>query len=331
MQCYAESVVNKALSFVGYLEKSNTNNLDDFTANAGQGNFTCFARDYAQDTGISVQGQPWCDVFADEMYIKTYGVAAARDLVYGFSAYTPTSAAAYQKAGRWTTGTPKPGYQIFYHNSTRICHTGIVISVDLKAGTVTTVEGNTSKANGLIANGGGVAKKTYKLDYARISGYGIPKGMSFDGTVSTPKSTNTGSKVSEVQSYLNNTIAAQLKNCDATGRALLKADGLVGKKTRAGITLGLQIYINALGKVKLVEDGQYGDKSHDAMPCFKVGDQSMGVQLVKSILICAGYSVDYNDKYDDACAAAVLKYQAARSLTKDKIFGPNCFDSYLRK
>lgn len=39
---------------------------------------------------------------------------------------------------------------------------------------VYTIEGNTSGANGVIANGGGVCKKKYRLTYNRIAGYGRP-------------------------------------------------------------------------------------------------------------------------------------------------------------
>lgn len=53
-----------------------------------------------------------------------------------------------------------------------MAHTGLVYRVD---GTyVYTIEGNTSGANGVVANGGGVCKKKYRLTYNRIAGYGRP-------------------------------------------------------------------------------------------------------------------------------------------------------------
>jgi peptidoglycan hydrolase-like protein with peptidoglycan-binding domain len=39
---------------------------------------------------------------------------------------------------------------------------------------VYTIEGNTSSASGVVANGGGVFAKKYRLDYSRIAGYGRP-------------------------------------------------------------------------------------------------------------------------------------------------------------
>jgi hypothetical protein len=39
---------------------------------------------------------------------------------------------------------------------------------------VYTVEGNTSSAAGVVANGGCVRRKKYRWDYDRIAGYGVP-------------------------------------------------------------------------------------------------------------------------------------------------------------
>lgn len=65
------------------------------------------------------------------------------------------------------------GDQVFFKNSVRICHTGLVYDVDDKY--FYTVEGNTSGASGVIANGGGVCKKKYKLNYSSVAGFGRPK------------------------------------------------------------------------------------------------------------------------------------------------------------
>ena len=51
-------------------------------------------------------------------------------------------------------------------------HTGIVVAVG--GGKVTTVEGNTSSAAGVVANGGAVREKSYSINYSQIGGYGRP-------------------------------------------------------------------------------------------------------------------------------------------------------------
>lgn len=168
----AAEVIRVAVAEEGYLEKKTNSQLDSKTANAGSNNFTKYARDYYKHTGINAQGQPWCDVFVDEMFITAFGVEGARKLLGGFSAYTPTSAQYFKNMKCWYTKNPHPGDVIFFKNATRICHTGIVTRVDGQY--VYTVEGNTSGASTVVANGGGVHQKKYLLTLSKIAGYGRP-------------------------------------------------------------------------------------------------------------------------------------------------------------
>lgn len=169
-----ERLINMAMSYVGYNEKKSNKNLDDFKANSGYNNYTAFARDYKEVSGIDAQGQPWCDCFVDMMFVYTFGAVRAKEMLGGFSAYTPTSANYFKKMNRYFS-KPKAGDVIFFKNSTRIYHTGIVYSVNTTLGIVHTIEGNTSAKSGVEANGGTVAKKKYSIDYSKIAGYGRPK------------------------------------------------------------------------------------------------------------------------------------------------------------
>jgi len=67
---------------------------------------------------------------------------------------------------------PVPGDLIFFKNSQRIYHTGIVRAVDGE--NVYTIECNTSSAKGVVENGGCVAMKSYSLNYSKIASYGRP-------------------------------------------------------------------------------------------------------------------------------------------------------------
>lgn len=171
-------MVNKlieiALAEVGYLEKRSAASLDSKTDNGGSKNFTKYARDMCKcHAGIYVNGYAWCDTFVDWCMVKAFGAEKTLELIHGWSAYTPTSASYYKQYGEWYT-KPQKGDQIFFKDSKGdICHTGIVYAVD--ANYVYTVEGNTSTANGVVDNGGSVAKKKYALTYNRIAGYGRPK------------------------------------------------------------------------------------------------------------------------------------------------------------
>ena len=115
-----------------------------------------------------------CDSFVDWCFMKAYGTDKAKQLLCGnFDDYTVNSAGYYKKAGRWITKNPVVGDQIFFKNSQRICHTGLVYKVDKRY--IYTIEGNTSSKGVLVPNGGGVFKKVYLHTYKNIAGFGRPK------------------------------------------------------------------------------------------------------------------------------------------------------------
>lgn len=174
MANYASTVIDILLAEVGYLEKKSNKNLDSKTANAGSKNYTKYGRDMHEIYPTTMDfPAAWCDALVDWGFYKAYGVANAKGLLGGkFDDYTPNSAGLYKKKNAYHK-SPKVGDQIFFNNGKRICHTGLVYKVDSKY--VYTVEGNTSGASGVVANGGGVCKKKYALNNSRIDGYGRPK------------------------------------------------------------------------------------------------------------------------------------------------------------
>lgn len=147
--------INKLLSIakneVGYLEKKSNSNLDDKTANAGSNNYTKYWRDIKP----SYQGQPWCACFVTWCFVQAFGQADTKKLLKHYPyVYCPTLGSLFTK-----NANPKVGdIVIFKHNGT-FTHTGIVTSVN--GDKFTTIEGNTSGASGIIANGGGVCQKSY--------------------------------------------------------------------------------------------------------------------------------------------------------------------------
>ena len=177
-----DKVIEVAAGEVGYLEKKSAKQLDEKTANAGDANYTKYARDLYPN----LQGQAWCDMFVDWCFVQAYGEATAKKLLGGFSAYTPDSAQYFKDRKQWHPSSPKKGDVIFFENSERICHTGIVYKVD--SDTVYTIEGNTSAGEQVIPNGGAVCKKSYKLYNSRIAGYGRPDYTSTASSDSTPDS-----------------------------------------------------------------------------------------------------------------------------------------------
>lgn len=136
---------------IGYLEKKSNSQLDSKTVNAGSNNYT----KYWQDVKPSYQGQPWCAAFVSWCFMKAFGQEKAKKLLKHWPyVYCPTLGNLFTK-----NANPKIGdIVIFYHNGT-FTHTGIVTAVI--GDRFYTIEGNTSGASGIIANGGGVCAKSY--------------------------------------------------------------------------------------------------------------------------------------------------------------------------
>lgn len=206
MGCDPKRVTEVALAEVGYLEKASNDQLDDKTANAGDKNRTKYARDL-DALGFyngKKQGVYWCDVFADWCYVKAYGLDAALKLTCQPLGKNNCGAGCkysrnYYKKNKRLFDSPEIGDQIFFWpkdaiGGPAVQHTGVVYNTDDTY--VYTVEGNTTGANGVIANGGGVCKKKYKRTYNRIAGYGRPDWNAVEGevqmaTVETEASTPT--------------------------------------------------------------------------------------------------------------------------------------------
>ena len=175
-QTAVDKLLKIALAEEGYREKRSNSQLDSKTANAGSANYTKYARDLDNISGFyngKKNGYPWCDVFVDWCMVQAFGVEQAKKIInHGvYGAGCDWSAKYYRNAGRFYT-SPQKGDQIFFGTKGNETHTGLVYAVD--SNRVYTIEGNTSTAAGVVANGGGVCKKSYPLGYAQIVGYGRP-------------------------------------------------------------------------------------------------------------------------------------------------------------
>lgn len=187
---YASKVLEIALAEVGYLEKKSNKDLYSKTANAGFNNYTKYGYEMHK-IYPSIMDYPayWCDAFVDWCFMKAYGVSNAKGLLGGnFDDYTVASAQLYANKGALDT-TPDKGAQVFFTKNGKISgcyHTGLVYACDSKD--FYTVEGNTSGANGVIQNGGGVCEKKYSIKaYKGKVLFGHPK---YDKEVQ-PKPTHT--------------------------------------------------------------------------------------------------------------------------------------------
>lgn len=265
-------VIDIALAEVGYLEKETNAQLDDKTANAGDENYTKYARDLDALGFYNGRKQhvAWCDVFVDHSFVEAYGMEVA--LAITFQPYGKSNCGAgckysrqyYQQNGH-LFNEPEPGDQVFFYSKDKstISHTGLVYAVDNSY--IYTIEGNTSSASGVVANGGSVAKKKYKRSYDRLAGFGRPDyGMKASSAVDIP-STNPatayelgdrtlkkGDKGDDVEDMQENLIKLGYDLGDDG------ADGKFGSKTDEAVR-------NFQRSSALEVDGKFGPKSLAAM------------------------------------------------------------------
>lgn len=246
----ASKVIELAMNEIGYLEKASNSNLDSKTANAGSGNYTKYARDL-NEAGYyngNKNGYAWCDVFVDWLFFKAFGKKVGQEMQcqtgdLGAGCYY--SARYYKNQGRFYSD-PEVGDQIFFSDSDGDAyHTGIVIGVTKN--TVTTIEGNTSSASGVVANGGTVAKKSYSRSYSRIHGYGRPK---YDADSSSSSSA----------SESNNT---------TNGGTCMVTLPVLKKGANSGYVKTLQILLNKYDIAGLAEDGIFGAGTHSAVKAYQ--------------------------------------------------------------
>lgn len=211
-----EKLILIAKNEIGYLEKKSNSQLDDKTANAGSNNYT----KYWQDIKPDYQGQPWCAAFVSWCFMKAFGLDKAKKLLKHWPyVYCPTMSELF------TLNTyPQIGdIVIFYHNGT-FTHTGLVTAV--VGDRFYTIEGNTSGASGIIANGGGVCAKSYLNSQMPGTRFCTPD---YSLVTSSTESTTGGSYM-----FTPETVKAGDKNTSVLLlQEILRARGFKGKTGKA--------------------------------------------------------------------------------------------------
>ena len=149
-----DALIATAQAEIGYMEKKSNAQLDDKTANVGDGNYTKYWRDLKP----SWNGSAWCAVWVSWCMYKTFGLETAKKLLKHENdfpyVYCPTLGARFTKY----TNPQRGDIVIFYRNGT-FAHTGIVTKVE--GDKFYTIEGNTNNGSTIIANGGSVCSKSY--------------------------------------------------------------------------------------------------------------------------------------------------------------------------
>lgn len=255
----AKEYVTKALSYVGYREKNHSSsNMENFTVDAGDGNFQKF-----QPLCNAGNGDQWCQYFVNGVCVEVCGsIKDAQQMMFDTSGnkymtgYTPTGSSFFKQAGRWFT-VPQYGDIVYFYSTSmgRICHVGIVVSVNTSAKTFKTVEGNTN-SDGFTTNGGCVAQHEYSYasvgGYNRVNGFGRPNYLDADGAVL--KFGSMGDDVKKLQEQL---ILCGFVDCMAYVKNDF-VDGAFGKETEKCVK-----YMQEASGIEV--DGEYGEQSRKAL------------------------------------------------------------------
>lgn len=254
-----DKVLAVAAAEVGYLEKRSAADLDDKTANNGSANFTKYARDVDKTDLLNgkKQGYAWCAVFVCWCFMQTYGLETARKMLClpkkSYAAGVDYLKNYFKMAGRLYSA-PQPGDVVLFG----VQHTGIVTSVS--GSNFTTVEGNTSGASGVVANGGGVCRKSYTVNGTMT--FGRPDWVLAGGAAEPVQTAAPAS-------------SASLPN--------------VSRGSKGSAVAAVQAILNYLGYPCGTADGDFGTKTDSAVrryqtACGLVSDGIVGVQTWTALL-----------------------------------------------
>ena len=225
------AVIKVAQDEVGYLEKKSNAQLDSKTANAGYNNYTKYWRDIKP----SYQTEPWCAIFISWIFMKAFGLAMAKKLLKHWPyVYCPTLGTLFTK-----NANPKVGDIVIFYRSGEFKHTGLVTKV--QGDKFWTIEGNTSGASGIVANGGGVCVKSYynsqlpgtkfcTPDYSLVTSI-----VSGNSSTSTPATTPTNTKNYLTVGDKGDAVKTLQTKLNKVGYKL-NVDGDYGSATKAAVT-----------------------------------------------------------------------------------------------
>ena len=321
-------VINKVLSIakaeVGYLEKASNSSLDSKTANAGSNNYTKYWRDIYP----SYQAQPWCAVFVTWVFQQAFGKETAKKMLKHYPyVYVPTLMNLFTRYAN-----PEVGDIVCFYRNGEFTHTGIVTKVS--GDRFWTIEGNTSGASGVVANGGGVCEKSYYNSQLPGTKFARPdwslaatEELKIDANHWLEKG-DSGTLVKEVQEdliYLG-------FSCGSSG-----ADGVFGADTEKAVKAAQKAY-------GLTQDGQYGLKTKNAvdkaveekrreeeanklqtaildkvtLPYIKKGSKGVGVSMLQTML-----GTKVTGTFNDDDVKAFKAFQKNTKQSQDGICGEN--------
>lgn len=237
------ALIAVAKNEIGYLEKATNAQLDSKTANAGYNNYTKYWRDIYP----AYQGQPWCACQISWDMMTAFGLETAKKLLRHWPyVYCPTMANLFT-----LYANPQVGDIVIFKHNGVFTHTGLVIKV--QGDKFWTIEGNTSGASGIVANGGGVCQKSYYNSQLPGTKFCRPD-YSIVTSIKSGSSTNTSTTTTTKNWIEYGDRGNDVKNLQAKLNKVghnLEVDGICGNATVSAIK-------DFQEKYNLTVDGQAG-------------------------------------------------------------------------
>lgn len=206
---------------IGYLEKKSESNLDSKTANAGSNNYTKYWRDMEKLGLGDYQGGYWCAAFIAWIFYIAFGLKIMQKLLLQKFFINCQTMANLAAAKGQLYDAPQAGDIVLFYNGREYYHTGYVVNV--KSGIMTTIEGNTSGGSSVIANGGGVAKKTYRI--SSLNAKFFRPAYEIVTTGNTDTNANAGTGLNKAPQFVGKVTASELnvRTWAGTENAKIKA------------------------------------------------------------------------------------------------------------
>lgn len=323
---HINNLIATAKNEVGYLEKKSNSNLDSKTANAGYNNYTKYWRDIKSWGLGNYQAQYWCAAFIFWCFVKTFGVQTAKSLLlHAPYINCQTISNLFRSRGKLFSDPKVGDVVVFYSKSTRLFgHTGLVYRVD--SSNFYTIEGNTSAAGGVVANGGAVEYKRYSIKDSKSAGhkfcrpdYTLVKGISNSPVKESKDYLAKGDSGNDVKDMQKMLIALGY-TCGSSG-----ADGNFGSITESAVK-------SFQGDHNLTVDGICGKKTMPALKSEYASrnylsntDTGDAVTEMQNMLVALGYHVGAKGPdgvFGNTTDKAVRKFQAEHGLAIDGRYGP---------
>lgn len=111
----------------------------------------------------------------------------------------------------------------------------------------------------------------------------------------------------------------------------IKEDGFYGNETKTAITKSLQTILKEdYSSNYLVINGKFSTMTKIAIKCVKLGMYGRLVKLVECCLFIQGYNPqEFNGNCIESVSQSIYEYQEKNGLTKDKIWGKQCWTKYF--